>query len=330
MNILQNLWPDTAGRIFLVTFASYLFGYMVYGGYIYTFFGRKGSLPFGLADFSITDLISIFPTAIITLINFFPKAAKEITKGFFIHLFLPAAFGIGIMIIIDHARFRLSQLLLDPTLIRNLAFAGFVLWSIGYLLAIFHPIKNPKVSFVTTVLLRYIGASLFFLPILNLSVPIPVTPAPLSQTQLALNNILNSLMEIFLIIDTILIAYAFGVGIALTAIKSNQLIKIDRLTLRQPILKTGIKKITVPPEIKERIPILDLWLSQKNLPIDIKPDVYEWSPTPDITPYLIATFEKFVLIFISGLVPENNSTIVISRDVIMSIEIAHKTEPKTH
>jgi hypothetical protein len=40
MNILPNLWSDTAGRIFLITFASYLFGYMIYGGYIYTYFGR--------------------------------------------------------------------------------------------------------------------------------------------------------------------------------------------------------------------------------------------------------------------------------------------------
>jgi len=96
MSILQNLWSDTdtAGRIFLITFACYFFGYMVYGGYIYTFFNRKGSLPFGLADFSIADLISIFPTAILTLINFVPRAIRNIFKGVLIHFLVPIAVGV--------------------------------------------------------------------------------------------------------------------------------------------------------------------------------------------------------------------------------------------
>ncbi|NMC79890.1 MAG: hypothetical protein GYA59_11060, partial [Chloroflexi bacterium] len=81
MSFLLDLWSDTAGKIFLITFVSYLAAYLVYGGYVYTFFGRNVGLPFGLADFSIADLISIFPAMVITLVHTVSRAIGEFLKG---------------------------------------------------------------------------------------------------------------------------------------------------------------------------------------------------------------------------------------------------------
>lgn len=320
MNILQDLWSDTAGRIFLITVVSYLFGYMIYGGYVYTFFGRRGSLPVGLADFSIADLISIFPVAIITLINIIPKAIFKILKGLFIHFGIPVIFGVVIRFVLN---FQLSTILSDTVLIGYLARTGFSIWIFGYLLAIVHPKKIPLFIFFG---MENLGMILFFTAISNSSVP-PVNSPILSGDAL---QIMNAGLAILFILELIALPFAFGIGIAETAIKSNLLIKINRLILRQPILEGGMKKVKALSETKKKNSLPELWLAQRNLPIDIAPDAYEWLSTPDNCLYLIATFEKFALIFVPGITAQDNSTIIMSRDVIMSIEISHKTEPKTH
>jgi hypothetical protein len=94
MNILHDLWADTAGKIFLLTIASYLFGYLVYGGYLGTFFRRIGNVPFGFTEFSVADLISIFPTAIITILNIIPRAFLDIIVGLLKNVIVPFAVGL--------------------------------------------------------------------------------------------------------------------------------------------------------------------------------------------------------------------------------------------
>jgi len=85
---------------------------------VYTFFGRKGSLPFGLADFSIADLISIFPAAIITLINIIPKAFFEFLKGISVHFVIPLIIGVAVRSV---SGFRLNQFSFDANWIGSIA-----------------------------------------------------------------------------------------------------------------------------------------------------------------------------------------------------------------
>ena len=184
MKIIQDIWSDTAGRIFLITFASYLFGYMVYGGYLFAFFGRKGTLPFGLSDFSIADLISIFPAAIITIIDIIPKVFLEIIKSFFFHFVIPLIIG---TVIRSSTGFRLSLLLLDVTWIGSLAIFGVALWLASYLFSI---LRAFNVRWFVFVLIESLGAILFFSAIPNPGESIPVFPIPTSQTQQGINDFL--------------------------------------------------------------------------------------------------------------------------------------------
>jgi hypothetical protein len=320
MDILQNLWCDTAGRIFLITFTSYLFAYMIYGGYMFTFLGKKGSLPFGLVDFSIADLISIFPSAIITIIDIIPKAFIQILKGLFLYLVIPLVIGLFIRSVTG---FRLNQFALDPTWIGSLAVVGIVLWLTGYLLAILQPLK---IHWAVPIFVETLGAILFFAAIPNSGEPAPVIPAPTNQTQQGIDNLLG----IILTLEIVAIPFTFGVGIARTTIRLNFLIKINRLILRQPILRGGIRKITVPNETRRVNSFQDLWLAQKSLPVNIEPEVYEWMPGSDKEAFLLATFEKFVIIYEPGLGDEDNHIIMMNRDVILSIEFTNKAETKTH
>lgn len=319
MIFLQDVWSDTAGRIFLITFACYLFGYMVYGGYLYAFFSRKGSLPFGLADFSIADLISIFPAAIFTIIDIVPKAFLDFLKGVFLHFGIPLVIGIGIR---TATGLRLNLLGLDANWIGPLGIVGLILWLTSYLLSSLRP---RKIRWFVYALFEILGAILFFASIPNQGEPLPVIPVPSTQMQQGLNDFLG----IILILEAIAVPYAFGVGIARTAIKSELLIKINRLTLRQPIFADGLKKISFAHENRSKHPLHELWLAQKSLPIDIEPEVYEWSPTPEKNTYLIATFEKFVIIYEAKPEAQQNRTIMVNRDMILSIEFANTTQLET-
>lgn len=314
MNFLQSMWSDSAGRIFLITFTSYLFGYMVYGGYLFAFFGRKGSLPIGLADFSIADLISIFPEAIITIIDIIPKVFLEILKSFFINFAIPLIIGV---VIRSSTGFRLGLLSLDVTWIGSLAIFGIILWLTSYLFSV---LRAFNFGWFVFVLIEVLGAILFFSSIPNPGESIPVFPVPTTQTQQGINN----LLWIILILEAVAVPYTFGVGIARTAIKSHLLIKINRLTLRQPIISNGMRKIAVPPETKSKNSLQELWLAQKNLPINIEPDAFEWLPTQERDVYLIATFEKFVVFYEHVLDGQETHTIMLNRDLILSIEFANR------
>jgi hypothetical protein len=308
MNILQNLWSEVAGKIFLITFASYLFSYLVYGGYIFAFF-RERSLPFGLADFSIADLISIFPTAIITLINIIPKAFWDITKGIFNHLFIPLIVSLSIRLALNVLSIPIP---IGQILAGYLVQAGMIIWAFGYLFPI---IKKPK-RLRFFIFVEIIGAVLLIISIPGPGGTLLTVPQPFYLLQ----QILSILLVILSALVILALPYYFGFEIAKTAIKLNLLTKIDRLTLSRPILKKGLRKINPTSEAIKNNSFRELWFTQKNLPIDVEPDVYEWCPTPDEEFYLIATFEKFVLIFVPGINSEVGLTLIVNRDVILSME----------
>lgn len=318
MNIIQNLWSDTTGRIFLITFASYLFGYLVYGGYLFAFFGRNASLPFGLADFSIADLISVFPAAIITIIDIIIKAFWGFLKGLFFHIIIPIAIGVAIRSLTG---LRFNQLSIDATWVGLLAFVGIVIWLSSFLISIS---KSTNIPLVVFIFIEIIGSIIFFAAVPNTGEPDPIFPTLTAQTQSGLSIILI----IILTLEIIAVPYLFGVSVALTAIKLDLLTKIDRLTFSQPILQDGISKITIKSEIRGKQALKELWLTQRNLPIDVEPDVYEWLSPSDKSTYLIATFEKFIVLYVVGLKTEDSHTIVVKRDIILSLEIAHQKAPK--
>jgi hypothetical protein len=320
MIFLQDIWSDNAGRIFLITFASYLFGYLVYGGYLFAFFGRNASLPFGLADFSIADLISVFPAAIITIIDIIIKAFWRFLKGLFFHVIIPIVIGVAIRSVTG---LRFNQLSIDATWVGLLAFVGIVIWLSSFSISIS---KSTNVPLVIFILLEIIGSIIFFAAVPNAGEPDPIFPTLTAQTQSGLSIILI----IILTLEIIAVPYLFGVNVAKTAIKLNLLTKIDRLTLSQPILKDGMSKITIQSEIRNKQAFKELWLTQRNLPIDIEPNVYEWLSPSDKGTYLIATFEKFVILYMMGLKTEDSHTIVVKRDVILSLEIVHQTVSKNH
>lgn len=318
MSIIQDLWNDTAGKIFIITIASYLFGYMVYGGYLYTFFDRRGNLPFSMADFSIADLITIFPTAIITFINFIPKAIIEIIKGFLIHFLLP--FGIATLVRFL-LNFYIAPYIKDPVLVSYLTQAGIIIWSVGYLCAIFQPLKIPRVVFI---IIEIIGAIIFFSTIPNPGEAIFSAPPTSSFPQ----RILSYLLSFIFSLELIALPYVFGIGIAETTIKSELLIKIDRITLSQPLFPDRIKKVVLTTEAQSKSILRELWFMQKELPVISNPDIYEWGPVPGNDLYLIATFEKYALLFVPSQNSKGSRTIMINRDIILSMELSKTKERK--
>jgi hypothetical protein len=327
MDIIQTLWSETAGRIFLITLGCYLFGYMIYGGYVLTFFGGRGSLPFGMADFSIADLISIFPATISTIFNIIPKALFAFLEGLTIHFVIPVATALIVRYLLG---FQLNQFIFDANLLGFLAILGPIFWLSGYVLIVFLRPKIPiKILFIV---MECFGAILYFATLSTTGEPPSITPIsmPISINQIL--QIFYSVLSVVFVFEIISLPYIFGMEIAQKAIKLNLLIRIDRLTLRQPILRAGMKKVVDPSETGNKPSFRELWLAQKSLRVDMEPDAYEWLPAPDRNLYLIATFEKFVLLFAPTPGPdsEDGVTLMLNRDMILSIETEHRSQTITH
>jgi len=151
-------------------------------------------------------------------------------------------------------------------------------------LPVIQPFKNSRFLFI---FIEIIGAAIFFISIPDKVEAFPVLPTPSDFAQQALTFLFTFIFSL----EIITLPYLFGMVIAETAIKSDLLVKIDRITLSHPVLKDGLRKITLSTEIENKITFRELSLMQKKLPIDIEPDVYEWVSTADNSLYLVATFE---------------------------------------
>jgi hypothetical protein len=316
MSVVLNLWAETNGKIFLITFGGYLFSYLIYGGFIYNFLGKRGSIPLGFADFSITDLISIFPTAIFSLMIFISKAIRVIFKIFVIHLVIP-------MIIVYFMRLVVGALWkaysIAPNMGGYLVLIGIFLWFLGFYLYFLQPLKIPRKVFY---IIEIIGIIMFWFSVPNSGQPLPEIPQLPFLNNQGLNNFLYNIIGL----ELIPLPFLLGYGIGSTAINSNLLIKIDRLVFSQPILQLSMKRVEAPPDFVKKTPLRTILLFRNNIPINSEPEVYEWAQNPDYNLFLIATFEKFVLIFLREINGKSMQTLTINRDVILSIELAKETE----
>ncbi|NMC81077.1 MAG: hypothetical protein GYA59_17080, partial [Chloroflexi bacterium] len=139
----------------------------------------------------------------------------------------------------------------------------------------------------------------------------------------------DDVLVLTLVLESIVaIPYLFGAQITKTAIELDLLIRIERLTLRQPIFREGLRKVAGFSEAGHKTSLRRSWLVQENLPVDVAPGVYEWSLAPEKGIYLIATFEKFVLLFVRALSLEDSYTVMINRADILSMEIGQVIRPE--
>lgn len=321
MEFIHTLWDDVAGKIFLITFVSYLTGYLIYGGYLFSFFGKKASFPFGLFDFSITDLISIFPAGILTLVDLIIKLFPKLLKVLIFQLLIPFAVALTFSAI---SGLKFNRFGIDDVWIGFLASAGLAIW-LGGLLFFFYRFSDTFL--IVSFFLETIGLIMFFLALPNPGEPTSI----LLAQKFELPALFNSLLRIILLFEIAALVYIFGNSIAKTAIKLNLLVKIDRFVLNQPVLQAAmLSRAPIPSGVKVKSPINEWWLMQKQLPVNLEPELYEWRPSHNEAMYLIAAFEKFIILYSVNQEENDHRTFVINRDVLLSLEIAHQTDVKNH
>ncbi len=314
MDILRDIWSDTAGKVFLITFFSYLFGYMAYGGYISAFFNQRGSVPFGFVDFSIADLISILPITIITIISLLPKIITSTLKALSIHLLLPSMVGFIIRFAFNDP---INLLLLKNPSLTIVSPLGFVLWLFGSILFFW---KSKFVHSLLSIVFELVGSILVFcsIPIPGKEFPNFIEPfAQIRQTTI-------DILTLFIILEIIILTYILGNTIAKNAIRKNWMTHIERIVFNRPVSKDCIRNEHFIDLSPSHPASQKHWFFQKKLAVSAEPEIYEWPPSPERNFYLIATFQKFLLIYCLDKNSGKNQTITLNRENILSIELASK------
>ena len=330
LKTITELWQDTTGRIFILTIVPYFWGYAIYSGYFARFTGGWGSLLLNLREFSLIDLFTFFPTAILTIFNIIARTWKPILFGALMRLVIPIIVS-SLIAIKVRAEFSFQINFIDSVFLVQ---ASLIIWLIGLNIPFFSHSKSEweqRLIIASWLFLQILGLSLFFTLILSVqNIPennLPTNPAD-AKTYTKLFDVLFILLSI---IDGIFILILFGKEIADTAIKERALSKVIKLNLNYPI--DVLAKFSDPLEYlsKQTIEKRTHWLFKPELSLSINPNIYTYSPK--IPVYLVATFHLFIAFFIYDETQDEGEMLLISNNAVLALEFAptySKKNPSKH
>jgi len=174
--VLSPIWNDVVGRIFILTTFSYLIGFSVYVGYLGYFAGGFGSLSLNRLGIQISDLITLFPSAAITVVRVIQASfVKTFVKICVFVLYHLSAIFIGVIIALGFSKGYARQINEDWTPI--VAQAGAFIFMVGAISSTSFrslKIKNAVLTWVVLWLMETLGIFLFAITIEPSTSNIPI------------------------------------------------------------------------------------------------------------------------------------------------------------
>jgi hypothetical protein len=334
------IWTDPLGRTFLLTtFFTYV-GLSVYGGYLSRFAGGFGGLSLGHSGVEITDLITLFPTAIVTISRILYDAAKAFIRPLLLNLiYFVLANLIGIVV----AGVTSSFWQISPNAANTLLEAGVIIY--GAVVFLHLPLATYKPNLANSkwwlpAIYGVLTIAIFLLSLGLLSFAQQGSPdRQVNQTAIELKTPISDsifllvervtpiLLELCILLYTILglffLPVYLGIRMAQIAVRGNVLSKVNRLILKQPLSSLDEFASDETPQSQQKVPWKQRWFTGSALNVAVKPDVYSYVSIESKSMYLIASFAHSVALYVpsSGEVSANGRLIVIDRELIRSIEL---------
>lgn len=319
-NILIQLTSDTVGRIFLVTVAAYFVAYSIYGGYLTRFTGGISGFSLSRLGLGITDIVTLFPTALFTIIDIMLRSTRElltIILQALVYFASPVLLGVFLGILIE-------QFIVPPQFIIQ---AGVLIYIFSLYGGVFILFLRKRVLYYVIWILQLVGV------ILIVTSPDPVqTPEILDSINTFPGSIVTALLyEISIILGFIIILLVptlIGRFTAKFALSEERLSNVESITLRQPLNSLGDYQPITSQLGTAPISWKDKWFTKSIVPITMTPDVYCYTFQHDKPMYFIAAFNDVTVFFLADERKEfkNGQAILISRDLIHSLEFRPLTD----
>jgi len=327
--LVSDLWSEPAGRIFLLTVSSYFIGYSIYGGYLSGFAGGFGNLPFRLSESSISDLLTLFPAAIVTVLHTIVNGWRAASRYLLLRWIGPILASLMVVMIYGCL---FGPLIIRATLVPWVFQLSFISWVVGVLLPSFISLKSTwsRRSFVAIWLLFQI-AGIALLSISSASVSfIPATSTSVLRLDPGVAVVLDLVMTLMILVILLLAPVAFGVEMAKVAMKEELLSKVSRLVLKQPVV--GLGSITPghlrPPEVVGNW--LQRWFAKPSSSASSESTVYICDLDRPV--YFIAGLQSLVAFFVPDAAESSDVSgriVLFARDVIYSMELQNRKRDKS-
>lgn len=318
--LLASLWSDIVGRIFLVTIISYFIGFSVFGGYISRFSGGFGGLSLSKMGFQITDIVTLLPTMVFSILDIARKSLLSIllyTIRAVLYISTAFALGFGLGLLITTLGIQNLPLVIIQ--------AGPLLYTYSLLLSSI-AVNFSKGRFWSLLILWFL--QIIGMTIITTAIGKGVQPAaariPIVDDFLIsiLYPISYNLMTPLLVMALSLVPVILGSTMASLSVKDNLLSKVAKIALRQPI--QSMANYEIAPHLSRQIKTswFKNWILRSNLPITIEPDVYEYDFTNYLPVYLIFSFNDITGLYITTQKGSltGGKLVVLSRDIIYSLE----------
>jgi hypothetical protein len=309
--ILSSLWGDVVGQVFLITIYSTIFGYLTLFGYISWFTGGKGGLAFRSTEFSLHDILGIFPTIISSILEIGFKYSKTIVR--FVLMPFVEAFLLFIYLLVKYGIPFIpsgSQMLLLLASVYLLGF-GFLFSSVDK--------KQKKASFLSLFLKLLLTIAGFFIFLVSIISPISIN----SSNYLVIIETFN----LILIILMPVLFYYFGSKAGEIAFSSKLLTSVSQIIASYPVFGFETEGVIDNLEGKGKRNIVFLPKKSVMTKVINQPSETYYFEFENGTLFLIATLSKYSLFFR----PESEkdgSAILISNEYLSSIKFYQTTNEK--
>jgi hypothetical protein len=302
----SSLWCRPEFVIFLITILTYLFGFLVYGGYLSAFAGSIGNTPFAFSDLTIVDLLAILPITIITIFNKVLHGFGDAVRFIVFYSIIPTFIGLL-------SRFQ-YWIIFSPKLASIAFLAGMILWMVVVLTVAWFNIRYKSWWFIFALLAAIASGVLFW-------GGAPVAGQFVNTTPPEGIYLLNSLLGIISFLFALLAAFILGIVTAETVVERKMLSIVSRLALRQPLPMLGTSEHIA---IESNKGSNKKWFFKPSVSVSLEPDVYTYCYKEEHPLYLVSIFRNFSLFYIPGNLEEqkmNGRLVSISSHMIYSIEL---------
>jgi hypothetical protein len=327
--LLSPIWDNPVGRTALLSVVAYLVGYSIYNGYLSSFTGGFGSLSFSRLGIELSDLITLLPASLITVIKVFPNGIKQLLGlSFRIFLYFLLPFIIGIIV---GAILRFEQISLGNWALQS----GFLIYNIALFTSFYLFWKRNRTWLLILDLVQLAGVIL-----LSLGISLATT----SQNQLSNQVQLTQHIQLYSVFQTIyiflqevsicswlllivfLIPMAFGAEVGKIAIKEKILSQITSLVLKLPISLLKEYEQLEPIDLGRTSIWGRLWFTTKLLPAKATLAVHNYIFTEGVSFFLVETFKNTIACYLTDMNSKPGKLIIIDREAVLAIVL----EPPSH
>lgn len=321
VHFFNDFWQDTTGKIFIITILAYSSSYMLYSGYISRFAGGYGGLLLSHFGFTVLDFLALIPTVLILLVESAVSLFGFILRNTFFHIFLPIT-----ALLITVSSFNKFDI---PTLSSNFQIVGVIMWIVPTVISTvsyyYKFYSNNRTAFVITSILGMVlvGISTPYQNFSENTTDIPFFTNGESFAERFTAEGLAVVMIVFIVALPSLI----GLSLATTAIKNKTLSKVERIITKQPLDFPNTDPKLIDGSLVKSNQYKKHWLFNKEIPVQFGLEAFSYSWKHKEYPLLIASFSRTTAFyFISKSPLEQNKMILVSNDLIYSLELQSKTE----